>query len=327
MLYGIFLLSLYGLVSCSTPPEYKLSSEELSAFLALRADADTSSENQDNAGVYLNGTSAASIDKRGLTVDTSAECRKQNHVDAYGFSRVYTFSAARCDSDVRPNRYKLYCNEKSIEFQFPNFKHVERRNVIFLKTCPKKLYCQNFEEPIWNEDGTRYSEDLRDIECLPLRKKKIENLEGVARRPWIHGPDVHCSKPIEVPGSGAEMTQEHWSAAGTNMILTEQLSWANGSEYKSPLLFIHDKTGRKEFDWNLKKDDSVVSAEIEVMPVRGRIPSRLIEYCMKLAHNTDVWVIMTYAWFTHPWKHRKAIPQTLGSSSTVSKKVAAAEIE
>lgn len=281
---------------------YQLSSEELSAFLDIRHsvgehsvahhDIVTRRSSDDISTPQYNQSLGKWIEHE---VHTNALCPEHDYKDIFGFPRTYTFLKAHCIGPSKPRRFLLYCQERSVSW--PHFNSIAERVEKFWHMCPRATTCHNWNIPIY--EGLEEVGKYEDIECVPNSMVKIDNLAGVAARPSLHGPYVHCTEPQEIPGPS--MQHVPWNPTGTELILTEEVTWSNGSNYVSPLLFIHDKTSKLfEFDRASRQFDSVVSAEIQVRPVRGRIPPRMIEFCMRLAVKTDVWVIMTYSWFTIP---------------------------
>lgn len=281
-----------GLITQEAAP-YKLTPEEFRAFLSLRSRQKGGNITTD----YGHEHHSDSRSHDGLS-NSLAEftpyyhypnsinlCRTHDSIDEHGFPVRFTWRSAGCIS-TRPRSFSLICHESRA---LPPHHNIWGRvgYHVFTHTCPDSMECVNWS--IRRYDGTFH----KDVYCVGYEVKKTDEMVGVALNPRIHGPEVHCTPQTDIPGTRDYIPTNEQS----DMILTEELSWANGSEYKSPFLFIYDTTTNFKFDRIIREDSSIVSTSLEVVPTRGRIPQRKMQFCAKLAHRTDVWVVMTYAWF------------------------------
>lgn len=283
MLYCHFILCLAGFLfsstitgqSLSNPPPYQLSQDELTAFLGFNQSR-ASRTSLVHASVPFEDAKYERI------IDTTQLCITHNTP-----STEYKFESATCSERAKsPRSFVLQCMERQ-----PTYPRTRPEPKSWFHYCSVGETCVDYQVvKVVDVHLGLY----KDVYCQKAEKVKIDQLAGVAANPKIHGPNTHCSKPTEIPGSSFGPPT---SNAAVDLILTEHTRWVNGSDYISPFLSIHDATTKYEFDRVTRRDSAIASAEVAVMPSRGKFPERSMEFCMRLAHRTDVWVVMTYTWF------------------------------
>lgn len=304
---------------------YYLSTEEVNAFLALQQRIEIPQQfNQSDEANMLESDSrsiAPNLQKRAPTPPgegtsrvwqgpprlpenfspTALDCPRRDRTDDRGKPWEYKFLKARCATHKKSRLYHVTCNIFTflpLEFrEWGLLGHDTLDNM-----CPEDYTC-------WNNDiatGTPGTGDIEDILCIQNKKTKRDELLGVAAKPTLHGPNVHCTLPTEIPGPRPPSMPK---PDGPRLFLSEEAWISNGMAYTSPLLFIHDSTTHFGFDHAVKANAQTLSTEIVVKPIRGRIPSRKIEFCMKLAKASDVWVILLYTWVVVSGSHPRMTEQ------------------
>lgn len=197
------LLVCWQLVGCEQINDevYSLSREELTAFSGLKHNAQGDIISHDNhISEASRNASPNSPDYKFLVggrkanfrqIDTHSLCPEHNYRDVFGFMRTHTFSRARCENKKwgRPRRFLLTCHQRSV--RWPYFNSTMIRSERFWHSCPKGTTCQDYGFPILSTRGRYQSARYEDIECVPDKLVKIDNLAGVAARPSLHGPFVH----------------------------------------------------------------------------------------------------------------------------------------
>lgn len=294
----------FGGTQSRTKP-YHLSSEEIQAFLATTQAVNSSILSKPVRPTGDGHSSATShISRRRPNTNPFGHAQTHLICETHNYKLRelrfrYAFEMARCVEEGRGREYILTCVETTWlppyeEPHDPIAKPFEHR-------CREGTVCINFDVYDWTV--SQLIGNYHDVQCIDPQLIIIDDLAGIAADPSIHGENVHCSDTHNVPGPNFASPN-----TGFSLTLTEQVFSVSGKAYKSPILFMRDQTTKPNFDRALRHDVSSLSTIIPIIPVRGRIPDRKIEFCMQLASKTDVWVVMLYAWFIQPGRKGK-VPQ------------------
>lgn len=163
----------------------------------------------------------------------------------------------------------------------------------FEHVCPEGTVCIDHKSKAGTVLG---ASDSQDVFCQKSSELNIEEHAAVATKsPRSEAAPDWCLSAI-VPGLTYPATPY-----ATSFVLTEEVSWANGSEYIAPELYIRDHPNyfTKGFDRAYQRDTNLVSAELSIGSVRGRLQSRAVQFCMKMLTGGEVWTVMMYTWFKH----------------------------
>lgn len=283
---------------------YEMTPEEIKAFVSIKKQKDPSYEplmapvfrpesNPDPFGQaeYPLGHTAA---KRYLsTGNTGQDCVSHNGEGLFKVFYKYSWDSAYCHRHGVSPDFTLNC---STTFRIPDRYETtyKGRNSIFWHACKPPGVCMDL-------DLTRYLNgyfqgfSFQDVYCVDPRKIVLKEHHAVAFKDlYGHGSGPEWCLQEHVPGFNYPPMSRM-----TPFVLTEEVSWANGSTYKAPKLYIRDnpKYIKNGFDHAYKTNTDVISTEIEIGSVRNRLQSKAVEFCMEMIRGGDVWTVMMYTWF------------------------------
>lgn len=275
----------------STQPSYRLSPEEATYFLALKASHDPSYQmfgsNRNMTGHHNANTVMAK-----LPVNTAADCIRENQ-DFHYYKTEHSRHSASCFWPKMSQKYSVKCNEvKVFGPDFPGgepARYPSAHPIQLDKLCPEGEVCMplkygKFVDP----DSTDYD----DIQCV-----RDDDVDTIKFQVSQEQSRLQCSAALQVPGSDYASTS---TTGMTRFVLTAEVSWANGKPYKAPAMFIRDETPRHPYDRAYRLDTDVVSAELSVGSYRGRWQSRTIRFCFEQLTGGHGWAVLAYTWFKAP---------------------------
>lgn len=308
---------------------YHLTDEELETFFRLKRALEPSYEplfQSHHSGASYNTTSneeAFEINPEKTTYwpgkwlssgNTAEDCIA--HSDVYARKRFqFKWLEAQCLLPNSSPEFLLNCS--SIYRVIPSSVDWEGAPWIFHQVCPPPKVCIDLDlgaEVAGAFPGFTY----KNIACVERDKLTIKQHAAVAMkgaRSSAESEPDWCSLPEIVPGLGYPSIYHM-----TSFLLTEEVSWANGSYYQAPKLYIRDSPShyKNGFDRAYKQNTNVVSTIINVGSARGRLQSRAVNFCMELIRGGHVWTVMVYTWFRYT-PRRGIVPAELDYVPEVGK--------
>lgn len=293
---------------------YQLTKEEIQAFIDLKEATDF--DYTPNVPVSAAGLSNSSFDMKPRRrtrpqqprwprshhpinsyprQETSlADCSFHNGWNRDGLRFRYRLVESVCRIPGVSAFYKVNC---ATTFTVPpTHNHRYRQpNMLFRHYCPKLSVCMPYQFlrqiPEWEHL------EARDVHCIDPTLVVVIDHEAVASSGvgTSGTKDAEfCSPDVSIPGINYPSTGQE-----TSFMLTQEVSWANGSYYSAPKLYIQDspKFVHNGFDRAFKTNTDVVSASITVGSVRGRLQSKPVRFCMEMIRGGNVWTVMMYTWF------------------------------
>lgn len=166
----------------------------------------------------------------------------------------------------------------------------------FSRECPAGTRC----EAVFHINKDMSKGPTEEIACVDEENIVTETVNSKASTSGTH--QVHCGLSLALPGS-------HYRAAPAqktiDVVLTEQVTYPNGTPYPAPLLYIRETTPPYASDRALRTDGSVVSALIELSSYRGNFIQKQFEFCMQmLPGHVATSVMFTYSFFQVTLRHR-----------------------
>lgn len=298
---------------------YRFTSEELEAFIGVKKALDSSYRLFSPSFKKRTSFSEEAVQSeptrpRGRHLssgNTIADCVEHDH---YTFDKKryrFTWHSATCHVPGQSPDFDLTCNSTYILVS--TYRHETRQPLIFKgrqfiwwQFCPPNKVCI---------DDDLSGDERRNIRCAD--QDEITTKEHAAVAFKGAGSSANPSTdPFEpdwcalgeiVPGLQYPATPQM-----TTFMLTEEVSWANGSYYNAPKLLIRDsaKLYKNGFDRAYKTNTNLVSTLLNVGSVRGRLQSRAVDFCMDIIRGGDVWTVMMFTWFKYSARRGK-IPETL----------------
>lgn len=216
----------------------------------------------------------------------------------------YSLKKVDCDRSMgNQRRIKITCASKYIEHSQGHYflTHLGNDFPVF-RYCPIGTICQSVEAPASSDMSLH-----EDVGCVDENDVSIDIVNTNPKSAKPAPQDEHCGLDLNLPGS-------HYAApigqTPLNLMLTEQVSYLNGTPYHAPVLYIRDKSSPYGLDRVLRHEASVASTEIQLGVYRGRYQTREYEFCMqfKPTHAATSLVFM-YSFFQLP--HRTSNAQEL----------------
>lgn len=238
-----------------------------------------------------------------MRFDFSLACSERNRNTEF-ISWQYSLKKVECDlSTGDRRRVKITCASKYTEHRQGHYflSHMAD-DVPIIHHCPIGTICQPIEEP-----ASSNLELLEDVACVDENDVSIDIVNTSPNSAKAAPQDVYCGLDLGLPGS-------HYVApigqTPMNLMLTEQVSYLNGTPYDAPALFIRDKLSPYGLARVLRHDASVASTEIQLVVYRGRYQTREYEFCLqfKPTHAATSLIFM-YSFFQLP--HRRVNAQEL----------------
>lgn len=212
-----------------------------------------------------------------MKFDFQAACASKSGLDAEGRDWSFTFRRVECLPSANRCLVRLYCNAKYRALH-PRPHTVITRSVKFFAECPPFTSCQPIHLLAPNGQAPR-----EEIGCVDDEDLEVDTVSAESSRAHPGLQNIHCGAPRQIPGP------HYIVVAGqktTDVVLTEQVLYPNGSAYPAPILFIRDTTNPFTFDRVFRRKASVASAQIEINQVKGKFQTRTFEFCMQLLPNT-----------------------------------------
>lgn len=219
--------------------------------------------------------------------DTRALCTEKGYDDKWRRWK-FSFRKARCTPLTESKRtFELTCITSFLSLLTLR-RTMFRPDESFPEFCPEGFYCQD-------HDYERNDYLIEDIQCVSDKEVSIEMVTVAEAIPGSPTTGIiHCSKEESVPGR--HHVTPTWK--GLNLILTEEVTWANASRYTAPTMFIRDQTTPFKFDRALKHGTSIISAAMNLLICHGKLQERRVQFCLELIpKRREFWVIFTYSWF------------------------------
>lgn len=315
---------LAALSNASSPqsnPAYHLTLEEIQAFINIKKRLDPlyepfAARGDGSAVPNHRFEQSAARSSRNLprhrqkdtwetTGSTEGDCLSHNPTMTGGKLYQFKFLSSRCKRPGRSHFYTVACDSEFAvgpyyrEFQ-PWFPWP------FVHYCLYPDVCIDYDTSGTIHEDTDYSNTF----CAHPEDIRVKSFIGVAiptkrtrsTRPRSSVAPSWCSPTEYIPGHKYPSTSQM-----TTFLLTEEVSWANGSEYIAPQLYIRDSSSHftKGFDRAFRTNDSLVSTTINVGSVRGRLQSKAVQFCMNMLTGSEVWTVMMYTWIKVNPRHGK----------------------
>lgn len=299
--------------------QYDLTPEEIQAFIGLKKSIDPDYKPfVSRNGSTLSNSSFGMIeagDRRGTRhnmwpknhdpqntyrrqISSVMDCVTHDGSNRNRFFFHYRWVESVCDNPGRDAYYKVTCNT-TFTISRPNYRGriFHLNNMVFRHYCLGDLVCMPYGflrlNPAWAHL------EARDIHCVNRASIIVIGHKAIAQNTGESSGvkrkrNEFCSPDVFVPGTAYPSTWQQ-----TSFVLTEEVSWANGSYYNAPKLYIRDspKYSHFGFDRALKTNSDLVSAEITVGSVRGQLHSLPVNFCVEMLTGGNVWTIMMYTWF------------------------------
>lgn len=293
-------MSAFALTNVNKHPSvgtsYELTKEELNAFIESKRSIDPSyspfnamlpSGRPRNRAPFQLPYYNPHLDVSGL-VNTVANCLEHNYRELFNEVSM-RLQSARCIEPgysgayfVKCKPYKVFATNAGYTRAFPQSRLQE-----YIHECPKSKVCMPFHLHNYMNEPEFTVDEYKDIQCVAPEALVVKNIEAVAGT-----SHQQCSASHDVPGGYLPA-----SHAGVNLILTEEVSWANGSAYKAPAMFIVDETSGRSFDRVYELDTDMVSTELTIQAYRGHLQNRMIKFCFEQVSGGRSWTVMLYSWF------------------------------
>lgn len=207
-----------------------------------------------------------------------------------GILRTYWLIIVECDiKSGNPRQIKITCGS---QFQ-AHFHGITTRsaNKYFHPLCPEGTVCQAVYRI--NQKGQGPDEE---IGCAD-EEDVVEETVSTGRSE----PPVHCSLTLAIPSSQsrAALGQKTF-----DVVLTEQVTYPNGTAYIAPLLYIRDMSNPNGWDRTLRRDASVASAVIQVGTYRDNFVTKEFKFCVQMLPGHLVSsILFTYSYFQVTMRH------------------------
>lgn len=288
---------------------YALSREEIRAFLAKKRSNDPSNI-PFNASLmprkkpppFEPPAHNPNLDVSGL-VDTQADCMSHN-INELGHKLVYALVDAECEEPGESPFYWVQCKSSQMsETRSGKLRpYGEPGLEKFFHSCPEPKVCMPYHLKDFLGEPKLVAGEYKDVQCVFKDALVIENVEAVAG-----SSHQQCSPSHEIPGGYLPA-----SYTGVDLILSEEVSWANGSAYKAPAMFIVDETSGKSYDRAYEMNTDIVSTELTIQTYRGHLQNRIIKFCFEQISGGRAWTVMLYSWFRMSPK-RARLPRKVDS--------------
>lgn len=290
---------------------YKLTDDELKAFIRIKKSLEPSYrpffESQSTDSLQeknINNPSAVvpgPIHWPGYhesSENTLADCLSWDEMDVGRKSYRFGFNQAECKLPGHSGDFTLNCSATYTTDPSPFIR--KSQPFIFDYHCPFPKVCIDMAaDPALSAGHNTLEGGPKNIACRPEEDLVVKQHAAIAlqgaRSSAVGSPDW-CSLPEIVPGLDYPPT---WKT--TSFMLTEEVSWANGSQYKAPKLWIKDSPTHYKygFDRGLRRNTNVISTIVNVESWRGHLQSRAVNFCMEMIRGGNVWTVMMYTWFKY----------------------------
>lgn len=300
-----------------TVTPYQLTQEEISAFIDLKRSINSSYE--PFSGVISPRPRSDTIYQSskhpvghypGRKYESSGnadlDCVSHNGVGLRKFRYYYERNWAICERPGESPNFTLNCSMKYSPGTAYNTMYPGKAT-LFIHVCPHPKVCINTarEDQAASSNGA----SSENVACVERDSLTVTEHSAVAMRGAGSEADSEvdwCSLEELIPGLDYPPT---WH--GSSFVLTEEVSWANGSFYNAPKLYIRDDPNyiKNGYDHAFKRHTNVVTTALYVGSVRGRLQSRPINFCMELLRGGEMWTVMLYTWFRV--SDRRGLPPTV----------------
>lgn len=223
-------------------------------------------------------------------------CREEDGPDAEGRYWEHYFIDAECDLKSRnPRRIKLTCGSQ-VRNGAGTGTIRSGPNVEVYPECPIPTVCHAVYLMTPPVLGRGPKENIGCIAEKDLVKQTVTSKASKSG-----DQKVHCGLSLSLPGP-------HYRARpgqmAIDLVLTEQVTYPDGTPYPAPLLFIRDKSDPYHMDRAVRKGGDVTSLIVELGTYRGNFISKQYEFCMQMlpGHFTSS-VIFSYAFFQVVLRH------------------------
>lgn len=315
------LLNTWLTLVASEVVSYHLSPDELRAFIGVKQVQDPSYQpffNPTRRPQHFSGPAtnfsadvtdgARVFDGRWLSSgNTKLDCIDWDGYQESTKKYLFSWNSAECIAPLPRPDFHLKCNANFTIMRKGIPKTWRSEPFLFHYVCPHPKLCVDIDPEI-KLPITFSGFELKDIACRPpetvvVKQHAAVALKGAGSSADDSEPDW-CSLPEIVPGLDYPSS---WRT--TSFLLTEEVSWANGSFYKAPKLYIRDSPEhyRSGFDRGYKTDTNLVSTIINVGSSRGKLQSKAVNFCMEMIRGGSVWTVMMYTWFKYI-PRRGAVP-------------------
>lgn len=302
---------------------YVMTPEEIQAFIAVKKSIDTTYQpfiNRSKWSVTSNSTFEQSTpkalkhhypgDRYPSEGTTEADCLSHDELYIRHLRYRFQWRSAKCDLPGESGDYTITCSSKYDVRPYYDIIY-SGKDMEFTHFCKDPEVCLDIDIGPSALRGVAY----HDAICVDPWKLTIRQHMAIAKRVRLASSEPDwCSLPTIVPDLDFPPT---WSM--TTFLLTEEVTWANGSEYLAPKLYIRDSPSYYKFgiDRAYKQDTNVISTTINIGSARGKLQSKAVEFCMEMLTGGEVWTVMMFTWLKVVPRHGRILPMLLEEDENV----------
>lgn len=227
-------------------------------------------------------------------------CEAADVQDPDGKIWKHFYLKAVCDvRSGNPRQIKLTCSayykyhdERSKRYRGDDKQHYPE--------CSLGTVCQAVFIP--QDNGAPPKEEAGCVDEADLVKETLTSKASTSA-----SQKVHCGLSLSLPGHDYAVAP---GQKAIDLVLTEQVTYPDGTPYPAPLLFIRDKSDPYHMPRSQRQHASVTSLAVELGTYRGHFVQKQFEFCMQmLPGHFGSSVIFTYSYFQTRLHHGR-VPAT-----------------